>query len=106
MNAAEWAELSVAMQPQYGPGELSRYSVSLQAGRSENSIAVGAKFSAFVQNGAWARWASYIMCTGSFPGVKRPELGVDHQPPYSAEVKERVGIYLYYSSGPPWPVRG
>ena len=29
--------------------------------------------------------------TGSFPGVKRPGRGVDHPPPSSAEVKERVG---------------
>jgi len=34
------------------------------------------------------------MGTGSFPGVKRPGRGVDHPPPFSAEVKERVEIYL------------
>ena len=28
--------------------------------------------------------------------VKRPERGVDHQPTSSAEVKERVGLYLYF----------
>jgi hypothetical protein len=31
----------------------------------------------------------------SFPGVKRPGRGVDHPPPSSAEVKERVELYLY-----------
>jgi hypothetical protein len=31
---------------------------------------------------------------GSFPGVKRPRRGVDHPPPSSAEVKERVDLYL------------
>jgi hypothetical protein len=31
----------------------------------------------------------------SFPGAKRPERGVNHPPPPSAEVKERVGLYLY-----------
>jgi len=36
--------------------------------------------------------ASYTLGTGSFPGVKRPDLGVDHQPPSSAEVKERVDL--------------
>ena len=35
------------------------------------------------------------------PGVKRPGRGVDH-----AEVKERVELYLYSSSGPSWPVLG
>jgi hypothetical protein len=44
------------------------------------------------------------MGTESSPGVKRPGRGVDHTPPSSAEVKERVGLYLYSLSGPPWPV--
>ena len=44
--------------------------------------------------------------TGSFPGVKWPGRGVDHPPPYSAEVKERVELYLYSPYGPSWPVLG
>ena len=36
----------------------------------------------------------------SFPGVKRPGCSVDHPAPYSAEVKERVGLYPYYPSRP------
>jgi hypothetical protein len=39
-----------------------------------------------------------------FPGVKRPERGVDNPPPSSTEVKERVKLYLYSPSGPSWPV--
>jgi hypothetical protein len=35
---------------------------------------------------------SYTMGTGSFPGVQRPGLGVDHPPSSSAEVKERVEL--------------
>jgi hypothetical protein len=35
------------------------------------------------------------MGTGSFPVVKRPWRGVDHPPPSSAEVKERIELYLY-----------
>jgi len=31
----------------------------------------------------------------SFPMAKRPSRGVDHPPPTSAEVKERVKLYLY-----------
>jgi hypothetical protein len=42
----------------------------------------------------------------SFPGLKRPGTDVDHPPPPSAEVKERVQLYLYSSSGPSWPVKG
>jgi len=40
------------------------------------------------------------MSTGSFPGVKRPGRCVDHTPPSSAEVKERVKLYFYSPSGP------
>ena len=40
------------------------------------------------------------MGTGSFPGVKRPERGVGHPLPSSAEVKERVELYLYSPLGP------
>ena len=42
----------------------------------------------------------------SFPGVKRSGRGVDHPPPSSAEVKERIELYLYSPSGPSWPVIG
>jgi hypothetical protein len=38
------------------------------------------------------------------PGVKRPGRGVHHPPPSSAEVKERVELYLYSPSGPSWLV--
>jgi len=46
------------------------------------------------------------MSTGSSPGVKRPGRRVDHTPPPSAEIKERVELYLYSTSGPSWPVKG
>jgi len=46
------------------------------------------------------------MCTGSLPEVKRPGCGVDHPTPSSAEVKERVELYLNSPSGPSWPVLG
>jgi hypothetical protein len=42
----------------------------------------------------------------SFPGVKWPGRGIDHPPPSSSEVKERVELYLYSPSGPSWPVLG
>ena len=53
-----------------------------------------------------AHLASYTMGTGSFLGVKQPGCGVDHPPPSRAEVKERVELYLYSTSGPSWPVLG
>ena len=37
-------------------------------------------------------------CRVSSPGVKRPGRGLDHPPSSSAEVKERVGLYLYSHS--------
>ena len=56
--------------------------------------------------GPGAHPASYTMGTGSFPEVKRPRRGVDHPPPYSAKVKERVELYVYSPSEPSWPVLG
>jgi hypothetical protein len=58
------------------------------------------------QAGPGAHPASYTIGSGSFPGVKQPGCRVDHLPPYNAEVKERVEIYLYSTSGPSWPVIG
>jgi hypothetical protein len=49
---------------------------------------------------AWGPPGSCTMGTGSFTGVKRPERGIDHTPPFSTEVKDRVKLYIYYSSGP------
>jgi len=46
------------------------------------------------------------MGTGTFPGVKRSGRGVDNPPPSSADVKERVDLYIYSSSGSSWPVQG
>jgi len=41
-----------------------------------------------------------------FSGVKRPGPGVDHPPSFSAEVKERLELYVYSYSGSSWPVIG
>jgi len=66
----------------------------------------GARFSAPVQTGSGAHPASCTIDTASVPGEKRPGRGVDRPPPSSAEVKERVELYLYYPFGPSWPVIG
>jgi len=46
------------------------------------------------------------MGKGSLPEVKWPGRGVDHPHPSSAEVKERVELYLYSPSGPSWALVG
>jgi hypothetical protein len=63
------------------------------------------------ETGQGAQQPSCTMGTGSSPGkggggLKWPERGVDHPPPLSAEIKERVELYLYCASGPLWPVIG
>jgi hypothetical protein len=35
-------------------------------------------------------------------GVKRPEREADHSPPSSAEVKERMELYLHCPNTPSW----
>ena len=70
----------VGIAPRYGlegPGIESRWEV---------------RFSAPVQTGPGAHPAAYTMGTGSFPGLKRPGRGVEHQPQSSTEVKERVEL--------------
>ena len=54
----------------------------------------------------WGPSSPYTMGAGSFSAVKRLGRGVDHPPPCSAKVKERVEPYLYSPSGPSWPVLG
>jgi hypothetical protein len=46
------------------------------------------------------------MRKGLFPGVKRSGHGVNHPPPPSAEVKDRVELHLYSPSEISWPVIG
>ena len=43
---------------------------------------------------------------GIFPGNKRPGRNVSHPPPSSAEVKGRVELYIYSTSGPWCPITG
>ena len=54
----------------------------------------GGEISAPVQTVPGAHSASYTMGTGSFPGGKGPERGVDHPTPSRAEVKEGVEVHL------------
>jgi hypothetical protein len=43
--------------------------------------------------------ASHIMGTGIFPSVKQPGRGIVHPPSSSAEVKERVELYVFSPLG-------
>ena len=70
----------------------------------QKKIAAEARFSASIHSGPGAHSASCTMGTESFPGVKRPELGVNQPPLSSTEVKEIVELYLYSPSGVSWPV--
>ena len=60
----------------------------------------GDEFSASVQTGPGVHPAYTTMCTGSFLGVKRSVRDVDHPPPSSVEVKERVELYICFPFGP------
>ena len=89
-----------------GPGQLSQYGDSLRVGRSGDRIPLRTRFLAPFHTGHGAHPASYTMGTVSFPGAKRPERDADPSPPSSTEVKKRVVLYLYSTSGPSWPVLG
>ena len=81
---------------------LSTPANSLRAGRSGDRIPVGGRYSAPVQTGPGAHPASYTMGTESFPGVKRPGLGVDHPPHLAPRLKKEYS----YTSTPLLGLRG
>jgi hypothetical protein len=76
-----------------------RYSDCLRSGRSGDRISVGPHSSrlALLPIQTPVQWVP-----GFFLG--RPGPGVNHPLPSSAEVKERVELYLYSLSGPAWPI--
>ena len=86
-----------------GPRQISLYSDSLRLDGPGIESRREARFAVPVHTGPGAHPASYTMGTGSFLGLKRPERGVTTNPS-SAEVKERVELYLYSPSGPSWPI--
>jgi hypothetical protein len=67
---------------------------------------MGTRFSASVHTDPGAHPASYKVGTESFPGVKWPGRGVNHPPPSSAEVKERIELHFNSHSRPSLPVLG
>ena len=90
-----------------GLGQYSQYSDSLQAGRFRDQTPVGGQDLLNLSRPApGAHPASYTIGTRPFLGVKWPGHGVDHLPPSSDKVKERVQLYVYSPSGTAWPVLG
>jgi hypothetical protein len=87
-------------------GQISLYSDWLWAGQSRDRIPVGARFFAHVQIGPGAHPASCTVGTGYFLGVKRPERGADHTPPYSAKVENESSYTATPPLGPWWAVIG
>ena len=78
---------------------------SLRAGRSGNRIPVWGEIFRTLPGRPWGPPSLlYDRYRDSPGGKERPGRGVDHPPQSSAEVKERVELYLYAPSGPSWPV--
>jgi hypothetical protein len=85
----------------YRRGQLSRYSDSLQAGRSGDRIPVETRFSAPIQTGPGDHTASYTMDTRSFPGLSRPRRGTDHPSHLAPRLKKTYSsIYIYIQGVP------
>jgi hypothetical protein len=100
-NRANFCQYTTPSYP-----SVANFHSSQRAGRFGDRIPVGVRFSASYQTGPGVPLASYTVATGSFPGVKLPGLDFDYPPDSSAEVKERVELYLYSHSGLSWPVIG
>jgi len=71
----------------------------LRAGRSGDRIKLEARFSAPVHTSPGVHTSLLYNGYRIFPGIKRLGRGVEHPPASSAEVKERVELYLYSPSG-------
>ena len=74
--------------------------------RSGDRIEVGGRFSAPVQTSPGPHPAPCTMGTEFFQEVKRQGRGADHPNPSKRRGHERVGLYLYSTSGSQWPVIG
>jgi hypothetical protein len=77
-------------------GKLRRYRDWLRAGRSEDLIPVGARFSSPVQTGPGAHPVPCTMSTGSFQGVDSGRgVTLTPHPLLVLRSKNRVELYLY-----------
>jgi hypothetical protein len=89
-----------------GPGKRSQYSDSLRLDGPGIESRCGKDFTNPSRRALGPNQPPVQWVPGLFLGVKRPGRGVDHPPPSSAEVKEKVKLYLYCPSGPSWSVLG
>ena len=78
---------------------------ALRTGQSGDRIPVGARFSAPVHR-PWGPPSLLYNGYRVFPGGKAAGAWRWPPTPSSAEVKERVELYLYSPFGPSWPVLG
>jgi hypothetical protein len=77
-----------------GAGIAWPYRDSLRAGQSGDRVPLGAKFSAFVHSGPGGPTSLPCSAYPVIPGVKWPGRGVNHPSQLSAQVKERVELYI------------
>jgi len=66
----------------------SRYNDSLRSGRSGDRIPGEASVPPTVYTGHVAHAVSYKMSVGSFPGLKRPERGVNNPPHFGPKLQK------------------
>ena len=71
-----------------GPGQLTRYSDTLRAGRSGDGIPLGVRTSAPVQTAPGPHLTSRTADTGAFLWVKRPSSGANHPPHLAPRLKK------------------
>ena len=90
----------------YALNQLRRYSESLRAGRSGDRIPVGARFFRTRQDRTWGPPSLLHNGYQVIPRGKAAGAWSWLLTPSSAEVNERVELYLYSSSGHSWPVLG
>jgi hypothetical protein len=77
------------------PSTWGRHSDSLRTGRSGDRIPVAGEIFRPRSDRPWGPPRLLYNAYRSLPGVERPGRGIDHPPPSSAEVKERVELYSY-----------
>ena len=87
----------------YALNQLRRYSESLRAGRSGDRIPVGARFFRTRQDRTWGPPSLLHNGYQVIPRGKAAGAWSWLLTPSSAEVNERVELYLYSHSGPSWP---
>ena len=93
-----------ALRYRWGPGQLSRYSDSLQVGRSGDRMPVGAVIFCTRPHQPWSPTTIVYNRYGVISRAKSGQGVALNTTPYNAEVQEREELYLYSPSVPLWPV--